>query len=248
MAPSCPAMTHLAAQVLALGGEDGSLTAWDVRASAPALCLPRAHAARVRGIAPLAAAAGGGAWALGAVSSDGAVRLWDMRSAGAGAAAQGSAGFVAEARTGARLTSLCATAPQAAGLGAPGSVLPAGADGGAVPRVKRNERRAPLQEEVPRRVAGAADASVGEPGRSGRDMPCIKEPHGRAGSKGRAGAVKAQQAAPLPAKAAVPPKKKRAAAEVGVLVHNGVVEFLDPPRQEAKRKKAKRGAVRGKAA
>lgn len=240
-------MTYPAAQVLALGGEDGSLTAWDVRTSTPGLSLPRAHAARIRGVAPLAAAAGGGAWALGAASSDGVVRLWDMRSAGAGAAAQHSAGFVAETKTNARLTCLCATAPQAGGRGAPGNGLAAGADGAPAPRVKRKERRAPLQVESRARAAGAADALVDEAGHSGRDAPSGKEPHGRAGSKGRAGVAKARQAAPPPAKGAVPAKKKRAAAEGGVVVRDGVVEFLDPLKQEAKRKKGKKKALRDKA-
>ncbi|KAK9834995.1 hypothetical protein WJX81_002961 [Elliptochloris bilobata] len=102
-------LAFLSEQVLVLGGEDGSLNAWDVRSSSPALALPRAHAARIRGVAPAAAPGGGGASALGAASSDGVVRLWDLRRAGsAGASGSGAGaaaatrGWLAEVATGAR--------------------------------------------------------------------------------------------------------------------------------------------------
>lgn len=72
-----------------MGCEDGSLRVLDARSSTPAQTVQRAHGSRVRGVA--AVPAGGGeeagegnaaAWLAGSASSDGTVRLWDLRSSG----------------------------------------------------------------------------------------------------------------------------------------------------------------------
>lgn len=83
------------------GCEDGSLQLWDCRTSRPVAEIPKAHATRIRGVAAVGSAASGAAGAAAAessggnaaagrttaplaasASSDGTIRLWDLRTAG----------------------------------------------------------------------------------------------------------------------------------------------------------------------
>lgn len=98
------------------GCEDGSLRLWDTRCSRPVAEVLRAHATRVKGVAAVGAAAadfdrdgdGGTAEPLlaASASSDGIVRLWDMRTAT-------SHRPLAEVSTSARLACLVAASPSA---------------------------------------------------------------------------------------------------------------------------------------
>jgi protein MAK11 len=67
----------------AAGAEDGCLRAWDCRTSVPALVIPKAHGARIRGLAVAGPAGGEAPGPLPALvataSTDGVVRLWDLR-------------------------------------------------------------------------------------------------------------------------------------------------------------------------
>jgi WD40 repeat protein len=72
----------------AAGCEDGSLRLWDARCSRPVVEVIRACSTRIKGVAAASAAsaaqssAGGGpsdAPLAATASSDGLVRLWDMR-------------------------------------------------------------------------------------------------------------------------------------------------------------------------
>lgn len=76
----------------AAGCEDGSLRLWDTRCSRPVVEISRAHNSRIKGVAAAGASApgarqgGDGDDAAGQIvaataSSDGFVRLWDMRMA-----------------------------------------------------------------------------------------------------------------------------------------------------------------------
>jgi len=253
-----------ARQVLVSGGEDGSLTAWDLRANAAAFSRPRAHAARIRGVAalgaPAAAGSGGSDWLVGAASSDGVVRLWDLRRAGGGGAPASGAGWLAEAATGARLTCLCAAAaPPPPLASAPAGAAAAGAAPAPAPAARSKKRRR-QPSDAPEGVGARAAAAAGPPD-SGRP------------SRGGLAVRSRQAAAPGKRKVLVPPQpgasvragrgggraagrgrgaEPRAAAEDGVRVRDGVVEFLDPPRPAAggklKKKKKKAAALRATAA
>lgn len=273
-------------QVLVTGGEDGSLTAWDARANAPALSVARAHASRIRGVAPLAAPApdqglgsGSSGWAVGAVSSDGVVRVWDLRKAsaagsgGSGAAAGSGSGigWLAEAATGARLTCLCAAVSPGPGsgdrAGSAGARAPAAvpsASAAAAPAAQSKGKRRRLVDNTPGQEAAQAEtiaeiraargsSGVSARGKAGGDSPAAARKKG-----------KAQRVAPAPAAAsagaaagAMPVKSGGGrpkdfpqlwAADDGVRVHDGVVEFLDPPKQKAGSKQKKKARLHAKAA
>ena len=273
-------------QVLVTGGEDGSLTAWDVRANAPALSVARAHAARIRGVAPLAAPApdqglgsGSGGWAVGAASSDGVVRVWDLRrasaagSGGSGAAAGSGSGtgWLAEAATGARLTCLCAASlpgpgpgdrAGSAGARAPAAVPSASAAAAPAAQPKRKKRR--LVDNAPGQQAARADtiaetraargsSGVSARGRAGGDSPAAARQKGKAQrvapAPAAASAGAAAGARPVKGGGGKPKDSPQSwAADDGVRVHDGVVEFLDPPKQKAGSKQKKKARLHAKAA
>ena len=101
----------LDAHTLATGGDKGAIALWDVRAGGgPASVMHGAHAARVKGVAPLPATP---TPTLSSAGGDGCVRLWDWR---AGASAPPLASVSA---SGARLTcaaAVAAVAPSRAGV------------------------------------------------------------------------------------------------------------------------------------
>ena len=65
------------------GSEDGAVRLWDLRAGGePVLVLPKAHASRVRAIAPFSSSLGdvhNVPGLVGSASTDGTVRVWDLR-------------------------------------------------------------------------------------------------------------------------------------------------------------------------
>lgn len=99
-------------QALITGSEDGTIRLWDLRTSAVAHSIQRAHASRLKGLAIVHPGGAGSAvpQQLASAASDGIIRLWDTRML-----AQGQpAARLAEVSTGARLTCLVATRPTAA--------------------------------------------------------------------------------------------------------------------------------------
>ena len=72
-----------ALQVVAIGCENGSLLLLDARSGAVEHTNAHAHTARIRGVAavPLPHASEAASTYVGSASSDGAVKLWDLRSA-----------------------------------------------------------------------------------------------------------------------------------------------------------------------
>ena len=72
-----------ALQVVAIGCENGSLLLLDARSGAVEHVSERAHTARIRGVAavPSPHASEAASTYVGSASSDGAVKLWDLRSA-----------------------------------------------------------------------------------------------------------------------------------------------------------------------
>jgi WD40 repeat protein len=87
---SCPHETpHFAiragsgAQVVAIGCENGSLQLLDTRSGAVKHTIEEAHSSRIRGLAAVPEhSQDATSHLLGSVSSDGAVKLWDLRSTG----------------------------------------------------------------------------------------------------------------------------------------------------------------------
>lgn len=72
-------------QVVAIGCENGSLQLLDTRTGAIEHSIANAHSARIRGVAAVPALSpsdAAGCSFLGTASSDGAVKLWDLRSTG----------------------------------------------------------------------------------------------------------------------------------------------------------------------
>ena len=72
-----------ALQVVAIGCENGSLLLLDARSGAVEHASEHAHTARIRGVAavPSPHASEAASTYVGSASSDGAVKLWDLRSA-----------------------------------------------------------------------------------------------------------------------------------------------------------------------
>jgi hypothetical protein len=94
------------------GAEDGTVLLWDTRSPTPALTLSGAHAARIRGVAPLGNAGVSGFETLVAsAASDGTVCVWDGRMTGA----HDDVTPLAETATSARLTCLGVVAPRRSG-------------------------------------------------------------------------------------------------------------------------------------
>ena len=76
-------MAWCALQVVAIGCEDGSLLLLDARSGAVEHASERAHTARIRGVAAVFSphASEAASTYVGSASSDGAIKLWDLRSA-----------------------------------------------------------------------------------------------------------------------------------------------------------------------
>ncbi|KAK7411702.1 hypothetical protein VNO78_03139 [Psophocarpus tetragonolobus] len=88
--------------LLYTGGEDRNITAWDIKTGKVAYCLEEAHAARVKGIVVLTNSDGAkddDPYLVASASSDGIVRVWDVRMAAREKP-------LAEYKTGSRLTCL----------------------------------------------------------------------------------------------------------------------------------------------
>ncbi|KAI4300043.1 hypothetical protein L6164_033462 [Bauhinia variegata] len=91
--------------ILYTGGEDCNITAWDTNSGKVAYCMEDAHPARIKGIVVLSKSAGatGGddPYLVASASSDGVIRIWDVRKA-----ASGNVTCLAQAQTKSRLTCL----------------------------------------------------------------------------------------------------------------------------------------------
>lgn len=97
--------------ILLTGGEDRCITAWDVKSGKVAYTIEEAHAARVKGIVVLTKNSSG-AFAdddphvVASASTDGVIRVWDVRMA----AIKDKPNPLAEANTKSRLTCLAGSA------------------------------------------------------------------------------------------------------------------------------------------
>lgn len=89
--------------LLYTGGEDRNITAWDLKSGKAAYCIEEAHAARVKGIVVLSDEATGDdePYLVASASSDGSIRVWDVRMA-----ATEKSKPLAECKTQSRLTCL----------------------------------------------------------------------------------------------------------------------------------------------
>ncbi|XVE88421.1 hypothetical protein DITRI_Ditri19aG0068500 [Diplodiscus trichospermus] len=90
--------------ILFTGGESRSITAWDTNSGKVAYCIEDAHSSRVKGIVVLTKDDGGGdddPYLVASASSDGFIRVWDVRMA-----IKGKPNPLAEANTKSRLTCL----------------------------------------------------------------------------------------------------------------------------------------------
>ncbi|XP_071707750.1 uncharacterized protein [Rutidosis leptorrhynchoides] len=90
--------------LLYTGGEDRNLTAWDTVSGKVAYCIEDAHSARLKGIVVLSKIDGthdDQPFLVASASSDGIIRVWDVRMA-----TKGKATPLAEAKTKSRLTCL----------------------------------------------------------------------------------------------------------------------------------------------
>ncbi|KAK6932171.1 WD40 repeat [Dillenia turbinata] len=93
-------------EILLTGGEDRNITAWDTKSGKIAYCIKEAHSVRVKGLVVLsksdiAASGDGFSHLVASASSDGVIRVWDIRMAN-----QSEPNHLAEAKTKSRLTCL----------------------------------------------------------------------------------------------------------------------------------------------
>jgi len=80
----CPDICS-AVQVVTIGCEDGSLQLLDTRTAAIEHSIEKAHSSRIRGVSAVPAlgpSEGAASTFMGSASSDGDVKLWDLRSTG----------------------------------------------------------------------------------------------------------------------------------------------------------------------
>lgn len=96
--------------ILLTGGEDRCVTAWDVKSGKVAYSIEEAHAARVKGIVVLTKNSSGAfsdddPHIVASASSDGVIRVWDVRMA-----IKDKPNPLAEANTKSRLTCLAGSA------------------------------------------------------------------------------------------------------------------------------------------
>lgn len=91
--------------ILFTGGEDRNITAWDTASGKVAYSIEDAHAARVKGIVVLSKNSDDSEeenpYIVASASSDGVIRVWDVRMAN-----KGKPNPLAEANTKSRLTCL----------------------------------------------------------------------------------------------------------------------------------------------
>lgn len=97
--------------ILLTGGDDRCLTAWDVKSGKVAYTIEEAHPARVRGIVVLTKNSSGAftdddPHVVASASTDGVIRVWDVRMT----AIKDKPNPLAEANTKARLTCLAGSA------------------------------------------------------------------------------------------------------------------------------------------
>ncbi|KAL4436114.1 hypothetical protein ABPG77_005562 [Micractinium sp. CCAP 211/92] len=237
------------------GSEDGSLRLWDAQAGVELLCISRAHTSRVRALALVdssgidgsssSGSAGGGSTEgrpllVATCSSDGCVKLWDLSKAAAAGVPTGASGgsCLGEAQTRARLTCLAAV--------------------DAVPVMHRRQAAAAAarQQAVQATAAQQQEQQVcgGKKRKGGASPAGGTAQAGGSGKKQKkdnaAAEQQQQQQRPAEAKggqAKSGGKAAQAAAPEGdrVVVHDGIVEFLDSPEQ-AKKQKQKQAAVQQK--
>ncbi|KAL4855055.1 p21-activated protein kinase-interacting protein 1-like [Chlorella vulgaris] len=219
------------------GSEDGSLRLWDAQSGVELLCIGRAHTSRVRTLALLPASSSDGRLLVATGSSDGSIKLWDLTKAAAAGAPSGDGGgstaCLAEVHTRARLTCMAA------------ADLPE-----AMQQLSQAAAQARSQAAKQQQQAGKRKAEVAAAG-----------PQKKNGKRARAGAQQQQQqqTASQAVAGGGKPKAKPAAAKGqsapadSVVVHDGVVEFLDaPPKQQQqqqkkqKKKKAQAASQQGK--
>jgi protein MAK11 len=238
-----------------LGCEGGDVVAFDARAppTKPALTITGAHPARVKAlVAPsddpdggvLSGGPGGGPCALVSASSDGVVRLWDLRGAGRfGAAAARGLGVerardepVAEASGGGRFTCL-ATMPTALPSRVAEAVLAEGAAGRARDGEAARKKEARKQEKMKKiekaRAAAARPVRAG-PGAAGpaRDKREGERADGDADFEVVAGeeTEARERDAPRREAKAEAPKKKKKVSESSAKQRRGGDEPLVPKR------------------
>ena len=241
-----------------LGCEGGDVVAFDARAppAKPALTITGAHPARVKAIvAPgddpdgggTEGGPGGGPCALVTASSDGVVRLWDVRGAGRfGAAKARGLGVerardepVAEASGGGRFTCL-ATMPTALPTRVAEAVLAEGAAGrarDASSAARKKEARKQEKKKVEKARAAAARPAAG-PGAAGprRDKRKSERAGGGDDDDGDADfevvageeTEARERCAPLREAKAEAPKKKKKVSESSAKQRRGGDEPLVP--------------------
>ncbi|KAL5659500.1 hypothetical protein ACJX0J_032663, partial [Zea mays] len=92
--------------VLYTGGEDRCITAWDLSSGKVSSRIEGAHATRVKGVVVFGNSNDGSQLSnlISSASSDGVIRIWDIRTIG-----NGKPTPLAEANTKARLTCLAGT-------------------------------------------------------------------------------------------------------------------------------------------
>eukprot|EP00887_Chlorella_sp_A99_P003281 scaffold9.g3281.t1 len=252
---------------LATGCEDGSLRMWDAVSGAELCCAARAHATRVRALAALpAAGAGAGSDAGGQQdgrvlvatgSSDGVVKVWDLTLVDRSSGGSGTAECLAQAETRARLTCLAAldsadamqrglkeaaAAPRRAAEQA-AVAAPAGAAQGEGPRAPKR----------PRAAGGGGPAAAPQLERA-QQRGKQQEQQGRPQPR-RQQQQQQQQQQQKQHKQHKQHKQKQKGEEhdhregSGVVVRDGVVEFLDDEAGQARAKKKKQSVKqRAKAA
>ncbi|KAK6268453.1 hypothetical protein QUC31_012613 [Theobroma cacao] len=95
--------------ILFTGGESRSITAWDTNSGKVAYCIEDAHSTRVKGIVVLTKDGGvdDAPYLVASASSDGFIRVWDVRMA-----IKGKPNPLAEANTKSRLTCLAGSSLQ----------------------------------------------------------------------------------------------------------------------------------------
>lgn len=91
--------------ILFTGGEDRSITAWDIHSGKVAYRIEDAHSARVKGVVVLSHGDGASSkedpYIIASASSDGVIRVWDVRMAN-----MEKPNPLSEAKTKSRLTCL----------------------------------------------------------------------------------------------------------------------------------------------
>ncbi|KAJ7968980.1 p21-activated protein kinase-interacting protein 1-like [Quillaja saponaria] len=113
--------------LLYTGGEDRNITVWDTNSGKPAYCIEDAHSARVKGIVVLTKSDGAvdrdDPYLVASASSDGVIRVWDVRMA-----MKVKPNPLAEVKTKSRLTCLAGSSIKSFGRHQAGKSEPKGKD------------------------------------------------------------------------------------------------------------------------